>query len=157
MTIYPSTQRVIDAAEAAGFIHSHCISKTNFGTSEYVYIRLNMDNEPMKVRISDHGVSNTQRVFNEVHVGINEVNVQWVIDEANFKFRRNEYFVAKDVVIETKAFKVQATILWDSDVVTEEFTSKKGNTIYIVTRTYNNNATAWVNNQTGGIYKTIIN
>lgn len=156
MTTYPSTQRVIDAADAAGYITSHCISKTDFGTSEYIYIRLNMDDEPIKVRISDHGVSNTQRVFNEVHVGMNEVNVQWVIDEANFKFRRNEYFFTKEVVVETKAFRVQATTLWDNDVVTEEFTSKKGNKIYIVTRTYKNNATAWVNNQTGKIYKTVI-
>jgi hypothetical protein len=155
MTHFTATQKVIDAADAAGFATSYCISNTNFGTSEYVYIRLNIDNEALKVRISDHGVSNNSRVFNEVHVGMNEINVQWVVNEANFKFRRNDYFEAKEIIVETKAFKVQATTLWANDVVTEEFISKKGNKIYIVTRTYRNESTAWVNKQTGEIFTTI--
>lgn len=155
MTTYTATQRVIEAAEANGYSANYCISNTNFGTSEYVYIRLNMGDDHIKVRISDHGVSSTQRVFGEVHVAINEVDVQWVVDEANFKFRRSDFFEVKDVVVETKAFKVQATTLWDNDVITDEFMSKKGNKIYIVTRTYYNNATAFINKNTGNVYTTI--
>ena len=63
MTTYTATQRVIDAAEANGYSASYCISNTNFGTSEYVYIRLSMDDQPIKVRISDHGKRFVPRLY----------------------------------------------------------------------------------------------
>jgi hypothetical protein len=126
-------------------------SKTNFGESHYIIVKKNADdNFEAKIRISDHSVSNFGRMFNEIHLffkNIKEENMNNVVDflvaEIRWKLEKSKYFLSKDVTVKKEAYNVQTENIRVSDVLQSEFKTKKGNTMYIVTRTYDIPSIKW--------------
>ena len=86
-------------------------SKTNFGESHYILVKINADdNFEAKIRISD---------------------------------QKYKYFLPKDVIVKKEAYNIQTENIRVSDVLQREFKTKKGNTMYIVTRTYDIPSIKW--------------
>ncbi len=142
-------------------------SKTSFGQSNYIYVSNKadefgfLDGDKLKIRISDHDVSNMDRVFNEIHV--QPLNKHYdskniftnTINIIKFRFDRDKYFTEEKDIEKVKAHNVQTTDLWHNDVVTKDYLTKKGKQMYEVTRTYNNSVTKYVNKENGTVFKTI--
>lgn len=64
---YEKTQQVVKALENLGYKNLHISrSITFFGVSTYI-----LGDNDLKLRISDHGVSNLDRVWNEIHYSLN--------------------------------------------------------------------------------------
>lgn len=121
------------------------ISKTNFGESNYIYANLNEDEYPdernsAKIRISDHSVSNIDRMQNEILYRSSDMFTeqigQVVLNEIRFKLDRETYF---DYSIETKYIEktynaISPENLKETDKIIEEFKTNKGVTRFKINR-----------------------
>jgi hypothetical protein len=140
-------------------------SKTDFGKSNYIYVSDEVDEYGFlnggkkKIRISDHGVTNIDRIFNETHLHPYEKfynekeEFKDIINELNFYFKTNKFFDKEIGFTEVKAYNVQTYELWHNDVVTQEKITKKGKKMFEVTRTYNNPVEIYKHKGTQKIYK----
>lgn len=162
------TRLLVEAIEKRGYKTVVNLSKNDFGSSDYIYVNvlghdktfINIKNA-IKIRISDHPVSNIDRIFNEFHIRDTEdfeVTKDAVINHLNFYYKRNEFFIKKDCTIETTATNVEANInqLLETDLITSACVKKYGRKVFRVTRTYQNSAICYINKVTGKIYKTIL-
>jgi hypothetical protein len=142
------------------------LSKTSFGRSQYIYAT-DLTNEfpdesnAVKIRISDHSVSNFDRMFNEVHLDLknteyNEALGQYILAKVRFKIGRlrKEYFTHEIVTLpETK--RLETTNLTDKDVIISESLTKKGKPMYWVERTNYKRFNQYTYIPTGKIFETI--
>ena len=142
------------------------LSKTSFGRSQYIYAT-DLTNEfpdesnAVKIRISDHSVSNFDRMFNEVHLDLknteyNEALGQYILAKVRFKIGRlrKEYFTHEIVTLpETK--RLETTNLTDKDVIISESLTKKGKPMYLVERTNYKRFNQYTYVPTGKIFETI--
>lgn len=156
-TMRANTQQLINSIEAAGYFALYSSSKTDFGHSEYIYAGVEAwTPSMMKIRISDHSVTNNDRVFNEYHIPANQqINAEAVITALHFKFKRSEFFFEKDIIVENTAYNVQVAEgqLRETDIITDEWVAKKSKSkFYKVTRTYVNKATGYFLKSTGEYY-----
>ncbi|MCK9282571.1 MAG: hypothetical protein M0P71_18295 [Melioribacteraceae bacterium] len=64
------------------------ISKTNYGQSSYIVLHEKGGENTLKIRISDHSVTNIDRMFGEVHLHSRELpNSEW--NKRGYKQIRN--------------------------------------------------------------------
>jgi hypothetical protein len=164
------TDKLNKYIEEAGYFTYISHSRTNFGNSNYIIVSNKADEygipsgNEKKIRISDHGVSNYDRIFNEIHIGFNyndnpskediQRTINYVLKELRWKFNKSEYFHKEDGLEEKKAYNVQTPIVGENDVITKEYLSKKGRQLYEVTRTYINPVIKWVYNEDGKVFYT---
>lgn len=142
------------------------LSKTSFGRSQYIYAT-DLTNEfpdesnAVKIRISDHSVSNFDRMFNEIHLDLKDTEYdeslgQYILAKVRFKIGRlrKEYFTHEIVTLpETK--RVETTNLTDKDVIISESLTKKGKPLYKVDRTNYKRFNQYTYIPTGKIFSTI--
>ena len=154
--------------EKSGYITRVSKSKTNFGKSNYVFATNKEDDlytpNEIKIRISDHSVSNYDRIFNEYHIvfpiekkDYNQIT-EGVLKHIKYYFDRDKYFYSKEVNVDKKSYNVTTeTPFINSDEITKEWVTKKGKKMYEVTRTFTNKATQWIDKKTNKVYTTIEN
>ena len=142
------------------------LSKTSFGRSQYIYAT-DLTNEfpdesnAVKIRISDHSVSNFDRMFNEIHLDLKDTEYdeslgQYILAKVRLKIGRlrKEYFTHEIVTLpETK--RVETTNLTDKDVIISESLTKKGKPLYKVDRTNYKRFNQYTYIPTGKIFETI--
>lgn len=161
------TNLLNDEIRKAGYLTRTSKSKTNFGKSNYVFATNKSDNlytsNEIKVRVSDHSVTNFDRIMNEYHIifpvkksDYNDV-VNGVVNYVKFNLDRDKYFYSKEVDLEEKANNVLAEKPNNTDVITKEWVTKKGKQMYEVTRTYKKKANQWIDKDTDKVYTTIKN
>lgn len=111
-------------------------SETDFGTSEYVNVWQNEAN-CTKVRISDHSVTNYDRIFSEIHFPIT-VDPQHAafhtLEEIRFRFDRDKFFEKREILVKNKTTFETPKPLPDDEIISERI-GKKGHTVYTVVRT----------------------
>ena len=153
MAHYSITQQIIDKVESLGYQYRISLSQTSFGCSEYLFVS-NGNNE-VKVRISDHSVTSINRIFDEIHIDFRSVNFQSVINCVNFHLNRDSFYESVESIEKYTSYDVQVFEgkLRESDVITKTFTTKKGDTMHLVNRTYNNKVINWIFKGTDIIYK----
>lgn len=148
-----------------GYITRISKSKTNFGKSNYVFATNNEDNlytsNEIKIRISDHSVSNYDRIFNEYHIvfpiakkDYNKI-IEGILNHIKYYFDRNKFFYSKEVDIYDLKFNVITESPTETDVITKQWITKKNKKMYEVTRKYTYKATQWINKKTNQVYNTI--
>jgi hypothetical protein len=153
--------------EKSGYITRVSKSKTNFGKSNYVFATNKEDDlytpNEIKIRISDHSVSNYDRIFNEYHIvfpiekkDYNQIT-EGVLKHIKYYFDRDKYFYSKEVNIDKKSYNVTTETPLNSDEITKEWVTKKGKKMYEVTRIFTNKATQWIDKKTNKVYTTINN
>jgi hypothetical protein len=161
------TNLLNDEIRKAGYLTRTSKSKTNFGKSNYVFATNKSDNlytsNEIKVRVSDHSVTNFDRIMNEYHIifpvkksDYNDV-ANGVVNYVKFNLDRDKYFYSKEVDLEEKANNVLAEKPNNTDVITKEWVTKKGKQMYEVTRTYKKKANQWIDKDTDKVYTTIKN
>lgn len=142
-------------------------SKTSFGESDYIYVGkieegdsfLRTDqSSTLKIRISDHSVTNSDRVWGEYHIskGSKFKDVKnGALDAINFKFKREKFFTKKQSV-SVKKNRLETPKPYGNDVVVSKRLNKAGDKmIYTVDRTYKNPVIQWINKRTKKVYQTI--
>jgi hypothetical protein len=163
---YDYTKSIAEQIKENGYDVSVNYSKTNFGESHYLYVNLKDDyNRRVKIRISDHSVTNYNRIFDEIHLGFpknentkySKETIESLLEKIRWKLERSKYFTPKDVIEKTKAYNVETENIKESDVLQRQFKTKKGKDMYIVTRTYDIPSISWIYNPTNTIYTTIRN
>ena len=163
---YDYTKSIAEQIKENGYDVSVNYSKTNFGESHYLYVNLKDDyNRRVKIRISDHGVTNINRIYDEIHLGFpkdestkySKETIDYLLAKIRWILERSKYFTPKDVIEKIKADNVHADDenIRASDVLQREFKTKKGKIMYIVTRTYDIPSISWIYNPTNTIYTTI--
>ena len=152
---YDYTKSLAEQIKENGYEVSVNYSKTNFGESHYLYVNLKDDyNRRVKIRISDHSVTNYNRIFDEIHLGFPKdentkyakETIEYLLSEIRWKIDRSKYFTPKDVIVKKVAYNVQTDDenIRPSDVLQREFKTKKGKIMYIVTRTYDIPSIEWI-------------
>lgn len=111
-------------------------SHTDYGNSNYITIRgteAEDYKDAIKIRISDHSVTNIGRMFGEVHVNVKNIGNQLYAIE---KTRHPERFEPKKFTIKTtnKVTNLQQGLLRPTDKIISERTTPKGNKVYEVDR-----------------------
>lgn len=143
-----ATQKLRDEIEALDYQCYVSKSVTSFGISNYVFVGdfeqgdFDSATYPKKIRLSDHGVSNFDRITNEIHVH-NFENFSGIINQLNYYFRTSEYFDKRNIVEEELKKNFQTKELRDTDIVTKQWVTKKGESMYEVSRMYYYNVEAY--------------
>lgn len=142
VTYYPKTLQLAEYLENNGVNVRTVISNTNFGHSDYVYAALDFDIMPtdgnsVKFRISDHDVSNIDRIRNELHYGRNgllpDASLKNALNEVRFYSDTSKYFDHDIVTVNfTKEYSVKEPLPTD-EIVSQE-TTPKGKIMYKVKR-----------------------
>lgn len=137
-------------------------SLTNFGESYYLYVTMHDrdycdDLNSLKIRFSDHSVTNIDRVFNEIHYSINVEYSQDMLDyilfELRFKFERLIFFDKVETFVK-EYNTLETPKKRDTDEVISERLNKMGNKIiYTVRRTYNIPVTRYVYKENGRFFE----
>jgi len=156
------TDKIAELIKKEGYDVSVNYSSTDFGRSNYIYVYDSdyfNNNKKLKIRISDHSVSNYDRIFNEYHISypikdeeINDI-VNGVVTYIHFEFDRNKYFDIKKgfdtniVLFETKEFRPE------TDTIVNERLTKKGEKIYNLKRKKKVQTVEFINKKTGKIYR----
>lgn len=83
-TLRNIVSEILENVECNGYFPSVDVSKTDFGQSFYI------QNEKSKIRISDHSVSNFDRIINEVHFDIFNLDIE-SLKTYILKYFSNEY------------------------------------------------------------------
>lgn len=162
------TLDVKKAIQKNGYIVSDIsYSKTKFGNSNYMYIYkdkidLNNFSDGLKVRVSDHSVSNFDRIFNEVHIPfppskIFTLNRQ--LQEIDFRLNKNKFFKSEDGYEDNIVeMEVNENNLKDTDIVISERLSSgrrgAGRKIFKIRRVNKKPVINWVDIRNGKIFKT---
>lgn len=118
-------------------------SKTDFGHSVYFYV--NYENKSsennglgLKVRVSDHSVSNFNRMFDEIHISSNPISETIALKRIEQKFHQ-EYFEKKEALT-TYRVKMETPFLQETDKVISERMSSgrhgKPRLIYEISREF---------------------
>lgn len=102
-------------------------SVTSYGTSYYIVL-YHQNGNHYKLRISDHSVTNVDRIKNEIH--ITDRNVESVLNELEKVFYPERYEMGYD----DKLTKVLEYGLKDDDIVVGEAGVYRGEKIYLVKR-----------------------
>lgn len=145
VTYYPLTIQINDYLQANGINTRTVISNTDFGHSDYIYANLDKsviptDGVAVKFRISDHSVSNIDRMRNEIHynstVIADENILNNALNEVYFALDRSNYFDHE--IIERKECKevITKTPNLDNESIISEETTSTGKTMYKVQRCY---------------------
>lgn len=144
-----------------GYLTRISKSKTDFGKSNYVfavkdYTDLYSPNE-VKIRISDHSVTNIDRIFNEYHIYFplkadKADIIQGALNNIIYYFDRDKYFYEKEIEDVRVAYNVLTDSPNETDVITKEWVTKKGKQMYEVTRTYRKNILAWAFKNNDRVY-----
>jgi hypothetical protein len=145
-------------------------SKTDFGNSNYLYATIGTvnDSKSVKIRISDHSVTNHDRIFNEIHISFpyykpnekfKESDFTWLINEINFNLQRDKYFSKEDGFENyTVQMEVNEKGLRDTDkVVSERLSSAKrgaGRKIFNIERVNKKPVVRWVDKSNNKVYST---
>ena len=158
--IEETTQRLNKKILDIGYFTDISRSKTSFGNSNYIFVDNKKDEfgfivPSKKIRISDHSVTNIDRIFNEIHVEPGSKSFESTLNELKWYYDSKKYFTKEVGYKEVKAYGVQTKTLMDSDFVTKEFTTKKGDKMYEVTRTYLNKVDFYKFKGTDKTYKTV--
>ena len=143
------TYKIAEMIEDAGYYAVVNKSRTHFGKSNYIYIYPTQkdyddrNSNAFKVRISDHDVSNQDRIMNEYLISLPIIDLQNTAESilAEFKFRyfRNEFFdVSKSSENQAKRLEVNEKDIKSDDKIISQRTSKSGSVIYSVERIYKN-------------------
>ena len=147
------------------YVSNPSYSKTKFGNSNYLYVSKDiLDENNIKVRISDHSVTNLDRMFNEIHIhypnykGILGLNTS--LKEIDFRLNKSKFFKSDEgyeyypVIME-----VNENGLRDNDeIISERLSSAKrgaGRRIFNIKRINKKNVINWIDIRDGKIFKTI--
>lgn len=143
-------------------------SRTMFGNSDYLYVAIKEENEcfinkdySCKIRISDHDVSNIDRVFNEVHINalreFNNDDFERILKEVRFKLEREKFFKKQD------NFEIEEYIVddvrepYERDVIISDRLTKKGAIVYKVRRTKRVPVIEYVDVESGKVFRKYYN
>lgn len=157
------TAIVEKAINDAGYYTKISLSRTDFGDSNYIYAYLSEEDymkggEGIKFRISDHSVTNVNRLFNEVHLPfrIDKKNIESVaknaVKEIEFKFAREKYFTSQDVFEDEKTtFEVNEKGLQPTDKIISERLKKgtEDKKVFLIERTKKVPYTIWKDKRDG--------
>jgi hypothetical protein len=168
------TLNISNFLQDSGYFTKINFSKTSFGNSNYIYVKSapenieNWDSYILKIRISDHGVTNFDRIFNETHIlfpyytdgsQFDPLDFKWIINEIRFKTDRDKYFIKKEIIEEkpTKMEVPEHLLLPTDEVVSSRPSSgRRGSprVIYNIIRKHNVPLIAWINKETNSTYTT---
>jgi len=172
-TINEETDFIAEYLEDNGFfIRRGARSRTDFGESNYLYAHNKVDEggfpmgDGVKIRISDHSVSNFDRMYNEIHVGITDtkesweksafsilMQLQWQYDKNN-KYRKEDAVEIKKVTIEIPESQLRINPPYADKILSERI-SNNGKKLLTVERTYSNSIEKWYHKESGTYYTTI--
>ena len=172
-TINEETDFIAEYLEDNGFfILRGARSRTDFGESNYLYAHNKVDEvgfpmgDGVKIRISDHSVSNFDRIFNEIHVRITDtkesweksafsvlMKLQWQYDKNN-KFRKEDAVEIKKVTIEIHESQLRINPPYADKILSERI-SNNGKKLLTVERTLSNSIEKWYHKESGTYYTTI--
>jgi len=152
--------------DAGYYVSSPTYSKTNFGNSNYLYVAKNIfDENKIKVRISDHSVTNLDRMFNEIHLHYppyeNSIfNFKRAIKEIDFRLNKSKFFREEegdeDYIVE---MEVNENGLRPTDKVVSErlSTGRRGadRKIFKIVRINKKPVINWIDIRDDKIFKTI--
>ena len=157
------TNELNDELKKIGYITRVSKSKTNFGKSNYIFATNDVGNlytpNEIKIRVSDHSVTNIDRIFNEFHISFplkdKENSIKGALNKVKYYFDRGKHFYSKPINVEKKSYNVLTELPNKTDVVTKEWTTKKGKNMYEVTRTYLNEAIGYFSKDNDILYDTV--
>lgn len=165
------TEKVKKEIEKAGYyVYKGSQSKTDFGNSNYLYVAKSNNDEDyiktIKVRISDHSVGNINRIFNEIHIGYpqKEINryyggIDYAIKQIDFALNRDKYFRSQDdYITESNKFEVGEKGLRPTDKIISERLSTarrgEGRKVYYIQREKKVPVIIWIDKRDDKVYKT---
>ena len=87
------------------YVSSPSYSKTKFGNSNYLYVDTEELGNRVKVRVSDHSVTNLDRMFDEIHLHYPPYSgflgsIENLIKQIRFRLQKDKYFKDEDGVEE---------------------------------------------------------
>ena len=134
-------KKMVNKLEEVGFEKGAIgtsISKTDYGESYYIFPDKLKDGggDDIKIRISDHSVSNIDRMRNEYHA-IRGKEGQ-AIKDVEYYFYSERFLKKKIKVNVTNRIEIPSHKLLNTDKIISERVSKSNNKIYNIERTYNN-------------------
>jgi hypothetical protein len=107
-------------------------------------------NDQIKIRVSDHSVSNINRIFDEVHVkNENESNI--AINRVKYYFDRDKHFTNKEVNV-YKIARQRVKQTEPGDVILNKGKTKKNEDIYDIERKIKNKTSAYFTKDTNELY-----
>ena len=135
------------------------ISRTDFGESTYFYVLNPNTNQSVKVRISDHSVTNLDRIFNEVHITTQSplgMDLDRAWNEIQFKIDRDKKFKKVDafrdvpVEYETSEKGLQNIIrLGENYQILSSRTGARGQMVYRIIKRKKEPILLYINKKTG--------
>ncbi len=161
---YEQTKDILEEVDSLGYKTIINQSSSNFGKSEYIYV-LNAEDEynldfAAKIRISDHGVSNYDRIFNEIHISgfhkITKESLDSIVEDVRFKLERQKYFEIRNFTEKFYTGNIETPTPYPTDKITSERMNKAGTKkIYTVDRVRLLDSSGYFNKLTGKLYSTI--
>lgn len=162
------TNFISEYIEKNGFYTSINHSRTSFGNSNYIYAsdkENSFQSESKKIRISDHSVSNFDRLFNEVHVSYDSNIENWkqqaesILRGLQWYYDKSKYFYKEEVVeTEEKIWETPESSYEADKQATDEIISKRiaksGRSIITIKRKYNYPREKWFHKESGKLYTT---
>jgi len=126
-------------------------SKTAYGESHYITV-YDVNGEDFKVRISDHSVTNIDRLRNEIHISNKDNSIDIAI--AKLELIRGDKFFSISKKQEVKRYTEKIGINGynkDTDIILDKGISKRGGVNYTVERTIYKNIYNIVDTRNGNI------
>lgn len=114
-------------------------SRTEYGSSNYLYV------DDLKIRVSDHLVTSNARLMGEVHFLLNsKKGDERRIQNIELYFAPERFEKIEIPVENTVELEVCKNQLKDSDIILSERTSKSGNKLFKIERTYHNKTITYI-------------